>query len=181
MDTIFGLNYNTLDMSLKYTYEDIENSNHLNKIKSKENQNIFVIDLYLSEDIINFIKEEENNHIVDDDFMEIKKHILYKNNKVILKIKLVDINEANKIKINGRQTKEGSNSIIVVNDEVNFDLLDNFFKQYGEYIEFRRVLNGSIKSNYYPIFKLVFFNSKIYSYTCDKNIIFKKIEEKKVG
>jgi hypothetical protein len=181
LDDIFGLNLNTLDMSLRLAYNDMENSGNLNTVNCKENKKFFIVTINICDEILNIIQNDINSEYLGNDqsfLIEINKILkLHRDYKVALKINSINIDEIPGIiedkKLNDKNIIYGKNVIVALEPDVNYDLLDGFFKKYISYIEFRNVFEGSIKKDYYPICTLIFFNSKLYEYE-NNNLIFKK-------
>ena len=111
MDTIFGINPGILDISLRCIYTDMSNINHIKVQNCKEMIKFSSIEIYVSDEIVNNIKQNINSEFLPEDnkFMaEIEKFFVYRKNKVILKINF--LNFGNMFIFNGIMKKNSINN-----------------------------------------------------------------------
>lgn len=180
---IFGLNLAMLDISLKVMYNNMNDSGNQNTLNSKENQKFSTIDIFVCDEILEIINNDKENAFLGDDqsfLLEIDKILkLHRSYKVILKFDYLKLDKINKYFQNDIDEKDvfyGNNVIAVVEPNVNKPVLEGFFKKYNEYINFRNVIEGKIKNDYYSICKLVFFNGNIYEFDSDLNFSKTEVE-----
>lgn len=170
---VYGLSLHHIDISLRVIYNDMLVKNNGNTLNSKENQKFFNIGIYIPMEILKFVYEDED--YIDQYLNDIERIFLYKTHKVVLKIDCLDVSDVDIGDIS--VTEQGNNYLLY---EYDNDLkLDNFFKKYSDYITFRKIVNGSIKSNYKKVCNLLFYNNHLYKYntnfktfeyTGDKNV-----------
>lgn len=169
-NNFYGINLNLVESSLKATYNSLNNSDNNNTINSKENQKIHRVEVYLSQEIFDNLKEERlYNH--DDYLKQIEKIFIYRQNKMIHKISRYDGKNLEDFELKGNSNLK-NNMIInfesgLTDEEEN--LLQNFFKEKYEYIVPRRIKEGKIKSNYKRVGQLFFFNSILWDYEYIEN------------
>lgn len=169
-NNFYGLSLNQIDSALKATYNNLLNSQNNNTINSKENQDLYRIEFYISESVLDNLKEEiELPH--SDYLKQIEKIFTYRQNKVIYKISRYDDNSIGDFELKGRFCLK--NNIITVYEsglnEKYEELLQNFFKDNNEFIVFRKLWKGKIKSSYKRIGQVIFFNSKLHEYEVIEN------------
>ena len=167
MDSIFGLNTYLLDTSLQCMYTEMGQSTN-NKLQScKENSKFSTIDIYVADELFKLMETEADFQYLPEDnkyIMDIEKLFLFKKYKVILRIAFEDFNDVENVELRYKEVQTGKNFVGIIENDIPYKSLENFFQVYTDYISYRKVMNGTIKDNYVQICKLIIFNSKMYGY-----------------